>query len=255
MIFYFTGTGNSQYVAQSLAREGEQVISIGECLRNGRFAFDVLGFEPVGIVCPVYFGGLPMAVVQFLDKLELSEQPDYFYGVLTYGGFSAGAGNMLRGRVRKRGYRIDAVYSVRMPENYVMLYEIPTEEEQEKTLAEAEPVIGQIREQISRREKVFAGTSVHGRLLTGTLYPMYVKGRKTKDFYADDSCVGCGACAGRCPNKAIVMENGRPKWIRERCSFCMSCVRCGAIQYGDKLTGKARYKHPMLRKKKENHCH
>ena len=84
MIFYFTGTGNSQYVAQSLAREGERVISIGECLRNGRFAFDVLGFEPVGIVCPVYFGGLPMAVVQFLDKLELSEQLSAFQGPILW---------------------------------------------------------------------------------------------------------------------------------------------------------------------------
>ena len=45
------------------------------------------------------------------------------------------------------------------------------------------------------------------------------------------------------------METGSPTWVKERCSFCMSCVRCGAIEYGTKLTGKARYKHPMLRKK------
>ena len=41
----------------------------------------------------------------------------------------------------------------------------------------------------------------------------------------------------------------------ERCSFCMSCVRCGAIEYGDKLTDKARYKHPMLRKKSDHGDH
>jgi len=98
MIFYFTGTGNSQYVAQSLAKEGERLISIVECLRNDKYDFDTLGFEPVGIVCPVYFGGLPMAVIQFLEKLELSEKPAYLYGVLTYGGFAAGAGNMMKVR-------------------------------------------------------------------------------------------------------------------------------------------------------------
>lgn len=39
-----------------------------------------------------------------------------------------------------------------------------------------------------------------------------------------DKCTGCGACAKVCPNRAIVMTDGRPVLDKTRCNFCGKCT-------------------------------
>lgn len=56
MIFYFSATGNSQYIAQRLAEvTGETLVSITECLKNHKYTWELLPGERVGFVTPVYF--------------------------------------------------------------------------------------------------------------------------------------------------------------------------------------------------------
>ena len=249
MIFYFTGTGNSQYAAQTLAAEDERVVSVVECLRKDNYVFEIGENESVGLVFPVYFGGLPMAMRQFIERLRLDRKPGYLYGVMTYGGSLAGAGHMLREVLGEAGYSLDASYRVLMPDNYVMMFTVAPEAEEKKILSRADLDLARIRSKIACRDHVFTGDSLPGRAVTAVMYPQYLNGRKTAPFHTNDTCIRCGVCAGRCPSRAISMETGSPTWVKDRCSFCMSCVRCGAIEYGTKLTGKVRYKHPMLRKK------
>ena len=248
MIFYFTGTGNSQYAAKALAAEGEIPISIVECLRKDRYEFTLAEGEAVGIVFPVYYGGLPTAVRQFIERLRLPAAPAYLYGIMTYGGSPAGAGAVLRDQLGEAGLKLDAAFGVRMPANYAVLYSIPSEESQQKTLRRADVRLERIRAKLSRRTRRIEHASAAARAATAAMYPGYQRARKTAPFHTNDTCIGCAACANRCPSRAIEMKDGHPTWVKERCSFCMSCVRCGAIEYGSKLTGKARYKHPMLRK-------
>ena len=82
MIFYFTGTGNSQYAAKTLAAEGERLVSVVECLRKDKYDYEPGPDESVGLVFPVYYGGLPVAVRQFIERLRLSVRPAYLYGGL-----------------------------------------------------------------------------------------------------------------------------------------------------------------------------
>ena len=105
MIFYFTGTGNSQYAAQKLVSDDERLVSVVECLRKDNYTFEIAENESVGLVFPVYFGGLPVAVRQFIERLRLNAVPAYLYGVLTSGGSPAGAGAMLR-RSRSHARRL-----------------------------------------------------------------------------------------------------------------------------------------------------
>lgn len=52
-IFYFTGTGNSLYVAQQL---GGELLSIPQVMKDDRIEIQD---EAVGIVCPIYAGDMP----------------------------------------------------------------------------------------------------------------------------------------------------------------------------------------------------
>ena len=77
MLFYFTGTGNSLYVARQIE---EKPISIPQILHQENLNFKD---EKIGIVYPVYAGEAPKIVLEFLEKATF--ETDYFYLILTYG--------------------------------------------------------------------------------------------------------------------------------------------------------------------------
>ena len=162
---------------------------------------------------------------------------------------------MLRDQLGEAGLKLDAAFGLRMPANYAVLYNIPSEESQQKTLQRADRRLERIRDKLDRRVRKIEAASAPARAATAAMYPGYQRARRTAPFHTNDTCIGCAACANRCPSRAIEMKDGHPTWVKERCSFCMSCVRCGAIEYGSKLTGKARYKHPMLRKATDHGGH
>lgn len=247
MIFYFTGTGNSAYAAKKLLEEGEQLISMAEAVSEGAFDYSPAEGERVGFVFPVYFYGLPDTVRTFAKHVRFSKKPAYVYSVITCGGSIAGAGDLLKKFLAENGTILRAVYSVKMPDNYVLLYDVTTQEQEKPILAAAEAKLEEIRGSIALHRFVGADVSLAAKAQTAMLYPMYDRSRKTAKFYTDDSCVGCGACAARCPAKAIEMVDGRPVWVKDRCDHCLSCIRCNAVQYGKRTVGKYRYKHPSLR--------
>ena len=69
MIFYFSGTGNSLYVAQKLQEtEGGELINITDALNKKQYNYKPEDGEKVGIIFPVYFNGLPTIVEQFMEQ-------------------------------------------------------------------------------------------------------------------------------------------------------------------------------------------
>lgn len=87
MIFYFSGTGNSKHVAQSIARiTGDKQIAITKDLIKINEIYELEVEERIGFVFPVYWYSLPTLVVEFLKNLTISGyQSHYVYGVATYG--------------------------------------------------------------------------------------------------------------------------------------------------------------------------
>ena len=78
MIYYFSGTGNSHYVAEVLSK------SLQDTMQSIESAQSIKQDEIIGIVTPVYFFGLPDIVKDFLERLSVSPK-SYFYLVVTYG--------------------------------------------------------------------------------------------------------------------------------------------------------------------------
>ena len=110
MIFYFSGTGNSEYVARRIATAtGDGVSSIAECVAHRRFDFDASKERRVGFVFPVHFWGLPAIVAEFFEALTLADAGRCFvYTVATYGTSTGQTGWMARKTLLDKGVAVDA---------------------------------------------------------------------------------------------------------------------------------------------------
>lgn len=232
MLFYFTGTGNSQAAAGLIAKKtGDETVDMGRSLRDKSYEYSLSEGEAAGFVFPVYYGGLPTAVTEFISKMKLSRAPSYVYGVMTCGGSPAACSEMLEQTLSGAGLKLDASFGVKMPANFAIMYEPTPQDKEGPILEEAERKLEHIAVDVQRRAAEKMRCSLASKVMSAVMYPRYLKGRKTAPFHTNDKCVHCGICASRCPVEAIQMIDGDPTWVIDQCVFCMSCVRCGAIEY------------------------
>ena len=102
MIFYFSATGNSKYVAECIRAEGEQLIPITDAMDKKEYDFHVSD-ERIGIVSPTYDWTLPSIVSEFLESLTLHfDSKPYLYYVATYGTTSGAPASMADHILRKK---------------------------------------------------------------------------------------------------------------------------------------------------------
>lgn len=251
MIFYFSGTGNSRYVAEVLANKtDDQACSMIDAVREEKFDYTLAEGEILGLVMPVYYWGVPRLVHFFLSQLKLSypgERP-YTYLVFTCGGSSCAASRYVTNYLP-----VDLFASLVMPDNFVLMYDIIHPNDIKRKHEQLKKSLGMVVGNIRNRKKLRADPNIGiiGGLQSRIVYPIYVRGRKTEKFFTDDNCDGCGFCSSICPDQAIVMEEGRPRWQLPQCEHCLACIhRCPqrAIQYGAKTAKRGRYVHPYQRR-------
>lgn len=73
-IVYFSGTGNSKYVAMRLAEKEGTLLYLADLIQEGR---TTIKDDVIGIVSPTYFWGLPFIVAEFLKNAKL--EADYLF--------------------------------------------------------------------------------------------------------------------------------------------------------------------------------
>ena len=253
MIFYFSATGNCRYVAErAAAATGERCVSITACMQAGELAFTPRDGEMVGIVSPVYFWGLPSIVNAFLERLILG-RPEYLWFAATYGTTTGQAGRFVSEHLRTKGLRLDARFSVRMPDSWTPMFDLSDKAKVQRTNLAAEPQIDALIAHIRRRDR---GDFMRAKVplpAVRVYYPHYERVRRTGYFAVTDACVGCGLCARNCPVSAIEIRDGRPVWVKEQCVMCLACLhRCPkfAIRRGRKTAGHGQYVHPEFAGKK-----
>ena len=253
MIFYFSGTGNSKYVAERVASSLEDhVISLRDAVRARRYRYDVSREERIGFVVPVYFQGLPSILNFFLEKLELANyRGQYIYLVLTCGKWTGNAAEQLAKALKKKGLTLSAQFGVIMVDNYIPAFTIPDEAGAERILDEAEEAINDACRAI-RAKGIGDYNRCHGpapAAQTAVMYPTYDRGRSTKPFVVTDHCIGCGLCQEVCPCGAITIAGGKPAWVKPKCVQCLTCLhRCPAqaIHWKKASEDQGRYYNPRV---------
>ena len=240
MIYYFSGTGNSKHAAETIASAAnDTAVNVVDAIKNKTFGSP--DDEITGFVFPVYFWGLPEIIKRFAAMAEVKKSlGKYVFAVITCGANTGTADKMLK---RKLGRKLDYSFSLRMPDNYVLMYDPCKKEKAQIFLRHADKELEIICDDIINRRNARKG-STQGGAKSAFVSLLYNPFRKTKKFYADDECISCGICAKNCPDNAIEIKNGKPVWVKSKCQHCTACInRCPkeAIQYGDNTDVRRRY--------------
>lgn len=250
MIFYFSGTGNSFYVAKRLSDKfNEEIINISECIQNEIYKFNVNKNEKIGFIFPVYYFGVPIIIRNFIKKLEVNRS-NYVYVIFTCESDIGGADMQIKKILKKINLDVNYIYQLPMPNNCPIYYDLPDENYQYKKIENANMKITEIAENISNKVEGGYKSNIIVKLTTLVAYPIYYFGRNTKNFYADSKCISCGLCKKICPINAIEIKDGKPKWIKSKCVYCLACYnRCPkqSIQIGKKTKNRKRFVNPILK--------
>ena len=245
MIYYFSATGNSKHIANCLAESlNESVTPVQHVLDLG-----IKVDDRMILVYPNYCGGVPSVIREFLQKniFQISKKAKLIL-VITYGN-NTGASSSIATKYFKKntGRTFDAMYSVKMPDNWTPVFDLTNAEEVAEINRKADEEIDGI---IRKIKMGVDGDHVNDKLgkFMKVVYPGFYKAlSKTSHLHVEDSCIGCGLCAKNCPVSAIEMKDGKPTWTKKNCSMCLGCLhRCPkfAIQYDDKTKDHGQYLHP-----------
>ena len=246
MILFFSGCGNSEFIAKELARlTSDNAIKID--LSDSKPSANLAPDEPLGIVCPVYSWAVPRVVTDYLKRLQINIKPSYHYLACTCGDNVGNTAERFASFAQSLGWTLHFAYSFIMPETYVNLpgFKLDTPEGEQRKIETVRHNLPTVAQRILRREKGF--DVVRGKLpwfntyITNTLfYKLLITDRK---FHVADFCISCGLCERSCPLHNIKMNNGHPSW-NGNCTNCMSCYhRCpkNAISFGKATIGKGQY--------------
>lgn len=218
MVFYFTGTGNSLYVAKELDRD---CISIPQAVHDINAVYED---TRIGIVCPVYGHEMPAMVKEFLKKSVF--HTEYFYLVLTYGNIHGGAAELAEDFLKSIGRKAEYINTIMMVDNFLPSFDmneqvagLPQKKVEEHLAAIREDIDGQkcwkqpVTDEDRNWHRVYLERTKNASINSG------------KSMYeVTDACIGCGICMNVCPAGCIRLESQRAVHGTENCQMCMACI-------------------------------
>ena len=245
IIYYFSATGNSLYVARFLqaSLDNVELRSIPEALHQGQFAVET---DSLGFVFPLHSMGLPMQVEAFLERLSIAGSP-YIFAVVTCGlPYLGRPFKDAEAILSAKEQHLSASWYVRLVSNYLPLGDIPSEWRISLRARFAERKLQKISKAVCNRE-----THSTWQLLGTPCHHLHEKWKSWQQkldekFRCNTAiCTSCGLCERVCPSQNILRPEGHPVW-QHRCVNCLGCLHIcpvKAIDYGDKTKRMRRYRH------------
>lgn len=244
MIFCFSGTGNSRYIAKIIAEEtGDEIVDLNVKIKKDDHSPVSVNGDAI-VVTPTYAWRIPRIVSGWLSATELSGAERVWF-VMDCGGEIGNAAKYNRLLAEEKNLVYMGTAQIVMPENYIAMFDVPEDGEAAKIVKAAKPYIDDVILHIKSGEAFAAPrNNLYDRFMSGPVNPIFYRFFVKADaFRVNGGCVGCGLCAKKCPLNNVRLKDGKPVWGNE-CTHCMACIcYCPkeAVEYGKKSVGKPRY--------------
>ncbi|MCQ2977693.1 MAG: EFR1 family ferrodoxin [archaeon] len=243
MIIYFSGTGNSRYVAEGLSQIlDDKLVSASDLMKvKDKETFN--SEKPFVFVGPVYAWRLPKVFRKFIRE-SIFLGPRNAYVVVTCGLSPADTYGSIKADLKRVGLNVKGFSYIKMPANYIAMYNPPNKEKSKEIVKNGHNKVIEIGEKIKNGESfIDSPSNAKSKFLSIFAYQFSNLMFRSKKFKVSEDCVGCGSCALLCPFESIQIINNKPSW-NGKCTHCMACISVcptQAIDYGEKTKGRNRY--------------
>ncbi len=247
MIVYFTGTGNSKYLAHVMGKQlNDTVADATELIKAGKSP-ELYSEKPYIFVSPVYAWRIPKLFEKWIDKCTFNGN-NRVYFVINCGSEIGAAEPYVKKLAARKGFDYMGTAEIVMPENYIVMFSAPPKEEDERIIGAAtERAVGLCAKISSCEPLERVKSGFVGHLYSDIVNPLfYTFSIGAKKFYSTEKCISCGKCVNACMLNNISLKAGAPVWGKD-CTHCMACIsKCPteAIEYGKHTKGRRRYTCP-----------
>lgn len=223
LIFFFSATGNSLYVAREIGGENAILMSIPQEIHNENPTYEA---EEIGFVFPTYCFTAPAIVQDFIARSSF--KADYFFAVATFGAHTTRLPEIFDEFTKSHGITMNYISHVQLVDTYLPFFDQAREMATDKHTDE---MLAEVKKGINARENyILPVTDFDKQFYDGyfshagreKVKPALTRSEKV--VYSTDDCVGCGICVSVCPHGSWKLVNGKSEANGE-CENCLSCVQ------------------------------
>ena len=242
LILYFSGTGNTMYVAKII---GEELNKLGVETElhstEENFAICANTYDLLILGCPKYYECPTLDFIKYIKKyLPVSAKAIPTLMFITQAGPLATDSESITQLLARKNHRLVVSKSFAFSNNMMIFSFFKATGD-----AKIKENIAQIRSEAASLLRGFLNGDINNESigafksffewLVAVIFTklMPVFGMK---YSVSDACTGCGLCAKKCPKGNITMLEKRPHFGR-KCIFCMRCINgcpANAILYNKK---------------------
>ena len=240
LVFYFTATGNSLFIAKQLS---DTPISIPQELKKSDLVYEA---DEIGFVFPDYAASAPMIVRDFISKAKFNAP--YIFSVITYGNAHVNVAEWWNEFAKEKGVNNNYVNSILMVDNYLPVFDM---NEQIKIDKKTDENMAKIIEDITAKKDYIQAAEM------GFFSKEMLKGMQDMHFSQTSeqlikldtaACIQCSTCSEVCPHKNFTLTSDGLK-ISGKCEYCLACIHnCPqhALSLERERNKNARYRHPSI---------
>lgn len=217
-ILYFTSTGNSLSVAK---RFNAELLSIPQMIHDNRYSFE--DDDSIGIIYPVYNGGLPYIVKDFISKCTI--RAPYVFVIATYGNSPVGTLHVMEKALAENGNHGDYYETLLMVDNYLPMFEVKDQVsklEEKGTEKNLERIVEEVNAHIHKAATNNIGWNMVASVI-GTIMKKPVQ-KAALSYTVSDACIGCGTCVKVCPVGNVHQSGKEKPTFGANCERCYACV-------------------------------
>lgn len=265
-ILYFSGTGNTDYVAHYLAHHLAHIpvpsLEIDVRPIEWQPANQLDDFDLIAVGFPVYAANSPGLCQDYVDALLPGEGRGAFV-FCTKGAYAGGAVQRTLQRLAARSYVPLGGGSVIMPGtdglSMIARESWLARKALEKDYEHLQDANRLLEDMAATIEKLAGGLSTEALRLplpprAREAWPdrlwawsyKLAEGYARDRLYAGQECAACGLCERICPVQNVELSNGHPQFA-DHCMLCLRCLHAcpqEAIQVGRLTVGKFRWRGP-----------
>ena len=238
IIYYFSGTGNAKYAAES-------IIEIAKKNNITTDLFDISKDKPnvslidkntlIGFCYPTHGFNAPQIVLKYISKFPKSNSSIFLLntraGMKLFKIHTPGLGGIALWLpaiiLLIKGYKIKGFRPLDLPSNWISLHPGLTEKAKHFIVSKCNITLSNFSEKIIKGKKILNGfiwlPLDIAVLPISIAYYLFGRFAIAKTFFANYNCNNCGLCIKNCPVNAIELKNNRPYWTF-KCESCMKCM-------------------------------